>query len=187
MDEIEIEKLGEKGYAIKIKNEGKNILINPPKQQEIKREYQEDAEITTIVQTDPKTIENAKTWENTPILTKKQIKLKKEEDPRIININEEEVYWLDDNKAVAILPNKNAFLKIGPIKILYIFKEPPEQEDDTYIDIALLTEQQQEEKLSKNKIHPQITITPEIEKIKIMRHLTQIHIKEIKKQKPQKT
>ena len=184
MNEIEIERLGNKGYIIKIKNEDKTIIINPPKKQETKQEH---TEITTIVQTDPKTIENAKTWENAPILTKKQIELKKEDDPRIININEEEVYWLDDSKAVAILPNKNAFLKVGPIKILYIFEEPPEQEDDTYIDIVLLTEPQQEKKLSKSKIHPQITITPEIEKVKIIRHLTQIHIKEIKKQKPQKT
>ncbi len=184
MNEIEIERLGNKGYIIKIKNEGKNILINPPKKQETGGGH---TEITTIVQTDPKTIENAKTWGDTPILMKKQIKLRNDNDPRIINISEEEVYWLDDNKAIAILPNKNAFLKIGPIKILYIFEEPPEQEEATYIDIALLTELQQERKLSKSKIYPQITITPEIERVKIIRHLTQIHIKEINKQKPQKT
>ena len=184
MNEIEIGYLGNKGFIIKIKNEDKTILINPPKKQETS---QGRMEITAIIQTDSRTIENAKTWNNAPILTKKQIKLKREDDPRIISLEEEEVYWIDDNKAIAILPNKNAFLKIGPIKILYIFEKPPEQENDTYIDIALLTEQQQKGKLSKNKIHPQITITPEIEKATIIRHLTQLHIKEIKKQKPQKT
>lgn len=185
MESIEICDINGVSYVIHISKLTKNIIINPPPKNKIvnkviaqKIRGSENTVVITLDYLEPKI---AETWFDSPILVNEKIA---EDSPNIVKTKINEVNWIDNENAIAILEHNNLFIKTGGIKILYIYKNIQEQEEPNYIDIVILTKNSTiKENISAKKLYPQILIQSqklplrEGSCITIKRHLTQLHIK----------
>ena len=179
MDMIEITNVDDIGYTIKDLKDEKIIAINTTSAL--------DGD-TTIVVTDKEKIAFAIDEEERPIIMTE--KLEKE---NVITVEENEVYWIDNDKAVTILPNKNIFIKIKTYHIIYIYEDIQQAQEQENVDIVILTQKfikkQPPITITTKNIQPEIIITQKTEKethtiqlekgekITITRHLTQLYIK----------
>jgi len=179
MNQIEIEPKPPNAYKIKTST-GKVIIINPTHQN---TEKNLNPQTTTIIVTTKQAIQTANQNLQVPVITTHEHARNIKNPNRIIELEENEEHWIDNDTQITILQKENIYLKIATIEITYLNHPPEPSTIPTYTDIILLTSNTTKQHVTQANIHPQYILTPNHKPVKVTRHLAQIHISQIKESK----
>lgn len=179
MNQIEIEPKPPNTYKIKTST-GKSIIINPTP---YNTKNKLDPHTTIIIATTNQATQTANQNPKVPVITIHEHANKIKNPDRVIELEENEEHWIDNDTKIVILPKENIYIKTATIEITYLNHPLEPSITPTYTDIILLTPRTTKQHLIQANIHPQHILTPNHKPIKATRHLTQIHITQIKENK----
>ena len=183
MNRIEITPIPPITYIIKTAM-GKKLVLNPTPNNP--HEMEEDIEETIFIVTLQEAIEVANRKQQIPVITIREFSEKLVNSARIIELEENEVHWIDNETEIIILPKRNIYILTSTIEITYLNEPPQPNPTPIYTDIILLTQNTKKQHIIKANIHPQYILTPTQKTITVTRHLATLHITQKKQIKDSK-
>jgi len=174
MNKIEIEPRPPYTYTIKTPT-NYIIFINPTSENTNKDDI--DPGSSAIIITTQEAIKVANEKKDTPVITTHKHTHEIENKDRVIELEEGEEHWIDNDTQIILLPNDNVYLRVATIEITYLLQPPKPSTKPIYTDIILLTPNTKKQHIVEANIHPQIILNPNNEPIEAIRHLATLHIK----------